>query len=647
MSNILRWNDVRADFGDTGRMFSAAQQGLSNAGTVFGQLRASILEEEQRRVDNAYKEKAFNEGVRQFGITSAETARGHDLTYKSSMAGHGVSRANALTSAGTARERLLYDMANQMSEATGNIPNYGNTPQGLKQQPYNNSPVMQGQYGSMLAETANRYGVPTDIFGSVIQQESGGNPNAVSPTGVVGIAQVTIPVMEKYGYTAADRTDPVKSADASARYLADLNKKYGNWEDALIAYNGGDGAVRGIKTGVFPETWKEQMRKVGVDPEQKIKEVQGYAAMAKRATGEQQSEGLIRSQRSIAGQRIDREEADRQRQEQFGRAIASATQDYQKNENEIRLLEKQRDLYDEGSPKRKEIEDEIAQKKANRKFSSLSELELALTTQYGSPEQQQANLSSNTKYERERALINAEAKREADKTKAKYLREDGQAIDKHLTTITDPDARIAAWKLMDEVALKEDITSEEKVRMAALVSGADTRSALNPINWVRGSSNEAVIDNLLVQIRKDKGSSTSGNQSTWSDKFEQAYGVDTLKDLRDKGFTDSDINNLDKFARLFAKNSQQGFFKGFSNRLAQTTGMDWVARNAFDSNMYSDPEPSADDFELALKFITKIKKDRDTKAKAKQTAATDRQAQINRKLKEEAVSKHPLLQQAH
>ena len=57
MSNIPRWNDVRADFGDTGRMFSAAQQGLSNAGTVFGQLRASILAEEQKNVDNAFREK--------------------------------------------------------------------------------------------------------------------------------------------------------------------------------------------------------------------------------------------------------------------------------------------------------------------------------------------------------------------------------------------------------------------------------------------------------------------------------------------------------------------------------------------------------------------------------------------------------------
>ena len=71
MSNIPGWNDVRADFGDTDRMFSAAQQGLSNAGTVFGQLRASILAEEQKGIDNAFREKQFNENVRQFGLTNA------------------------------------------------------------------------------------------------------------------------------------------------------------------------------------------------------------------------------------------------------------------------------------------------------------------------------------------------------------------------------------------------------------------------------------------------------------------------------------------------------------------------------------------------------------------------------------------------
>ena len=71
MSNIPGWNDVKADFGDANEMFYVAQQGLSNAGTVFGQLRASILAEEQKVIDNAFREKQLNENIRQFGLTNA------------------------------------------------------------------------------------------------------------------------------------------------------------------------------------------------------------------------------------------------------------------------------------------------------------------------------------------------------------------------------------------------------------------------------------------------------------------------------------------------------------------------------------------------------------------------------------------------
>ncbi len=70
-SNIQRWNDVRADFRDSNQTFGIAQQGISNAGTVFGQLRASILAEEQKSVDNAFREKQLSENIRQFGLTNA------------------------------------------------------------------------------------------------------------------------------------------------------------------------------------------------------------------------------------------------------------------------------------------------------------------------------------------------------------------------------------------------------------------------------------------------------------------------------------------------------------------------------------------------------------------------------------------------
>lgn len=67
----LQWNDIRANFNDVNSAMANAQGGISQAGTVFGELRKTILEEEQKAIENAYREKTFNENVRQFGLQYA------------------------------------------------------------------------------------------------------------------------------------------------------------------------------------------------------------------------------------------------------------------------------------------------------------------------------------------------------------------------------------------------------------------------------------------------------------------------------------------------------------------------------------------------------------------------------------------------
>ena len=64
----IQWNDVRANFNDANSAMGNAQSGLSQAGTVFGELRKSILDEEQRAIENGYRQKVFDENVRQFGL---------------------------------------------------------------------------------------------------------------------------------------------------------------------------------------------------------------------------------------------------------------------------------------------------------------------------------------------------------------------------------------------------------------------------------------------------------------------------------------------------------------------------------------------------------------------------------------------------
>ena len=66
MANDLRWNPVSVNFNDASAFMNNATNSISKAGTIFGELRKSILDEEQRAIENAYKEKVFNENARQF-----------------------------------------------------------------------------------------------------------------------------------------------------------------------------------------------------------------------------------------------------------------------------------------------------------------------------------------------------------------------------------------------------------------------------------------------------------------------------------------------------------------------------------------------------------------------------------------------------
>ena len=67
----LQWNDVKVNFNDANYAMANAREGISKAGTVFGELRKAILDEEQKAVENAYKQKVFDENIRQFGLQHA------------------------------------------------------------------------------------------------------------------------------------------------------------------------------------------------------------------------------------------------------------------------------------------------------------------------------------------------------------------------------------------------------------------------------------------------------------------------------------------------------------------------------------------------------------------------------------------------
>ena len=104
------------------------------------------------------------------------------------------------------------------------------------------------EFMPMFQEAAKAHNVPVNVLLAVAQAESGFNPNAVSSTGVKGLMQVTQDTYNGLGFTG-DRANPANSINAGAKLLSQLYGKYGNWDDAFYAYNGGHHGVTGVRQG--------------------------------------------------------------------------------------------------------------------------------------------------------------------------------------------------------------------------------------------------------------------------------------------------------------------------------------------------------------------------------------------------------------
>jgi soluble lytic murein transglycosylase-like protein len=109
-------------------------------------------------------------------------------------------------------------------------------------------------HGAAVEAAAQRGGVSPPLLLALVVVESGGDPQAVSLRGAMGLGQLMPATAARFG--VADPFEPQANLRAAARYLDWLLDRFG--QDAVLAlaaYNAGEGAVdrrRGVPP--YPET---------------------------------------------------------------------------------------------------------------------------------------------------------------------------------------------------------------------------------------------------------------------------------------------------------------------------------------------------------------------------------------------------------
>jgi hypothetical protein len=99
---------------------------------------------------------------------------------------------------------------------------------------------MSVDYRKLARQYAQQNGIDPDLFERQIGAESNFNPTAKSGAGAIGIAQI---MPQTAAGWHVDPTNPEASLRAAAREMGNYQKKYGNYKDALVAYNAGPGRV--------------------------------------------------------------------------------------------------------------------------------------------------------------------------------------------------------------------------------------------------------------------------------------------------------------------------------------------------------------------------------------------------------------------
>lgn len=102
------------------------------------------------------------------------------------------------------------------------------------------------QYADTIAQAEFRYSIPPDMLARLLYQECHWREDIItgrktSTVGALGIAQFMPATAQEMGI---DPLNPDQAIDGAGRYLRGLYRVFGNWTQALAAYNWGQGNVQ-------------------------------------------------------------------------------------------------------------------------------------------------------------------------------------------------------------------------------------------------------------------------------------------------------------------------------------------------------------------------------------------------------------------
>jgi len=149
---------------------------------------------------------------------------------------------------------------------------------------------LNAQILQLLVDAANKYGLDPNLVIAVATQESGGNPNAVSPVGAQGVMQLMPATAAQLGVT--NPLDPSQNIDAGVRYLSQLMDQFdGNTQLALAAYNWGPGHVSKYGFSNWPAETTNYVSKILASIQSTIAPADGSTIVADATTADTSGDG--------------------------------------------------------------------------------------------------------------------------------------------------------------------------------------------------------------------------------------------------------------------------------------------------------------------------------------------------------------------